>query len=140
MKNTIAVSLIFKLTINSMKLDVLDSNAWLTLFRPIVNHRCEYLGRWFRKQYSINIQRKSAGNLLFSDWKRPENTENPSEKSCDRVRLPFMAGSEWNSLNPVTEFVLRNTLKPAGSGSDSSTWVHILVHRLTMQPFFIDFW
>ena len=51
-------------------------------------------GRWFRNQYSTNIRRKPAGNLLFSGWKRLKNAPNGAEKSCDRIRLPFMAGSD----------------------------------------------
>ena len=52
------------------------------------------LGQWFRKQYSKNIRRKPAENLLFSGWKRPENAQNPAEKSCGHIRLPFVAGSD----------------------------------------------
>ena len=52
-------------------------------------------GRWFRKQYFNDFRRKPAGYLLFSDWKRPENTPNPAEKSCDRIRFPFMGRSNW---------------------------------------------
>lgn len=51
--------------------------------------------RRFRKQYSANIRRKPVWNLLFSGWERPENVQNPAEKSCNHLRLPFMADSDW---------------------------------------------
>ena len=64
-------------------------------------------GRWFRKQYSTNIQQKSAGNLLFSAWKMPRKYQNPlTISNCHLWQLPM--GSRWNSLNPVTGSVLRN--------------------------------
>ena len=28
----------------------------------------------------------------YLGWKRPENAQNPAEKSCDHIQLPFMTG------------------------------------------------
>ncbi|CAF0900793.1 unnamed protein product [Adineta ricciae] len=73
-----------------------------------------YPGRLFPKQYSANIRREPAGNLLFSGWKRPENTQYP-----DRILRPGIR------LLRLIFFVILAVFVKAFSNR--------LVHHMTMQ-------